>query len=141
MRVVGLGVDVVDTRRFAATLERTPGIVERIFTEREIAASGGAKRAEHPHSSEGLSHRLRTLSLAGRWAVKEAVAKVLVDTTGLEWHDCEVVSGERGEPRIEVRGTVEQAARARGIARWLVSLSHDGDMAMAVVIAGAEEVS
>lgn len=127
MRVVGLGVDVVDTKRFADTMERTPGIVNRIFTDREIEASGG--------------HRLRTLSLAGRWAVKEAVAKVLVDTTGLEWHDCEVLSGDRGEPRIEVRGSVAQAARARGIARWLVSLSHDGDMAMAVVIAGAEEAS
>lgn len=127
MRVVGLGVDVVDIRRFAATVERTPGIVARVFTEREIEVSGG--------------HRLRTLSLAGRWAVKEAVAKVLVDTTGLEWHDCEVLSGERGEPRLVMHGTVEQAARLRGIDRWLVSLSHDGDMAMAVVIAGAEEVS
>ncbi len=124
-KVVGIGVDVVDTRRFAAVIDRTPALVARVFTSREIALAGG--------------HRLRTLSLAGRWAVKEAVAKILVDTTGLEWHDCEVLTGDRGEPRIEVRGSVARAAAARGIERWLVSLSHDGDMAMAVVIAGVED--
>ncbi len=124
-RVVGIGVDIVDTRRFASVIDRTPGLVARVFTPREIELAGG--------------HRLRTLSLAGRWAVKEAVAKILVDTTGLEWHDCEVLNGVRGEPRIEVRGSVAEAAAMRGIERWLVSLSHDGDMAMAVVIAGVED--
>lgn len=64
---------------------------------------------------------------------------MLVDTTGLSWHDCEVLNGERGQPVLALSGSVEQAARARGIARWLVSLSHDGDMAIAFVVAGAEE--
>ena len=124
-RVVGIGVDLVDIRRFAAVIDRTPGLVARVFTDREIEASG--------------AHRKQVVSLAGRWAVKEAVAKVLVDTTGLSWHDCEVLSGERGEPRIVVSGTVAEAASVRGIERWLVSVSHDGDMAMAFVIAGAGE--
>lgn len=124
-RVVGVGVDIVDTRRFAAAIDRTPGLVTRVFTPREVELAGG--------------HRLRLLSLAGRWAVKEAVAKILVDTTGLAWHDCEVLNGNHGEPRIEVHGSVAQAATARGIARWLVSLSHDGDMAIAVVLAGVED--
>lgn len=106
-------------------LERSPGLAARVFTPREIDLAGG--------------HRLRVASLAGKWAVKEAVAKVLVDTTGLAWHDCEVLTGDRGEPVIEVRGTVREAARRRGIARWLVSLSHDGDMAIAFVVAGAQE--
>jgi holo-[acyl-carrier protein] synthase len=98
-----------------------------VFTEREIASAGG--------------HRLRTESLAGRWAVKEAVAKVLVDTTGLAWHDCEVLNGERGQPLLVLSGSVERAAQDRGIARWLVSLSHDGHMAIAFVVAGAEEAA
>ena len=87
-RVVGIGVDLVDTRRFAAVLERSPRLAARVFTARELELSGG--------------HRLRAESLAGRWAVKEAVAKALVDTTGLEWHDCEVLTGDRGEPVLEV---------------------------------------
>lgn len=122
-KVVGIGVDLVDTRRFARVLERSPGLVGRVFTPREVALAGG--------------HRLRATSLAGRWAVKEAVAKVLVDTAGLQWHDCEVLAGEHGEPILCVQGTVQEAARARGIATWLVSLSHDGDMAIAFVVAGA----
>ena len=124
-RVIGIGVDLVDTRRFASVLERSPGLAARVFTEQEIALAGG--------------HRLRAISLAGRWAVKEAVAKVLIDTTGCHWHDCEVLSGDRGEPVIEVTGTVAEAAQRLGIARWLVSVSHDGDMAIAFVVGAAQE--
>ena len=92
-----------------------------MFTAAEIAASGG--------------DRIRPTSLAARWAAKEAVAKVLVDTRGLAWHDCEVLVGDRGQPRIEVRGTVARAARNQGIDTWYVSLSHDGAMAVAFVVA------
>ena len=120
--VVGIGVDLVDTRRFATVIARSPRLVNRIFTAREIEQCGGS--------------RLRATSLAARWAAKEAVAKVLVDNRGLSWHDCEVITGERGEPRLEMRGTVRAAGDARGIESWLLSLSHDGDMAIAFVVAG-----
>jgi holo-[acyl-carrier protein] synthase len=119
--VVGVGVDVVDTDRFAAVIARTPGLVTRVFTAREIELSGG--------------ERIRPASLAARWAAKEAVAKVLVDNRGLSWHHCELVVGTLGEPVIEVSGTVAAAAAARGIESWLVSLSHDGHMAIAFVVA------
>jgi holo-[acyl-carrier protein] synthase len=119
--VLGVGVDVVDTRRFAGVLERSPRLVTRVFTEREIRMSGGDS--------------IRPTSLAARWAAKEAVAKVLVDNRGLSWHDCEVLNGDLGEPRLVLSGTVEAASRARGIDAWLISLSHDGDMAIAFVVA------
>jgi holo-[acyl-carrier protein] synthase len=119
--VLGVGVDVVDTRRFGAVLARSPRLVTRVFTDREIQLSGG--------------DRIRPTSLAARWAAKEAVAKVLVDNRGLSWHDCEVLNGERGEPTLELSGTVLAAAQARGIDGWRISLSHDGDMAIAFVLA------
>ena len=119
--VVGVGVDVVDTDRFAAVIARTPGLVARVFTAREIEQCGGES--------------LRPASLAARWAAKEAVAKVLVDNRGLSWHDCEVVTGPLGEPTLELSGTVADAGRGRGIGRWLLSLSHDGHMAIAFVVA------
>jgi holo-[acyl-carrier protein] synthase len=118
---VGIGVDVVDTRRFAAVIERSPRLVGRVFTPGEIEQCGG--------------DRLRTASLAARWAAKEAVAKVLVDNRGLSWHDCEVVTGELGEPRLALKGTVLAAGRSLGIDSWLLSLSHDGPMAIAFVVA------
>ena len=61
MSVVGVGVDIVHLRRFQAALARTPRLVARVFTDSEIALSGGAKP--------------RPSSLAARWAAKEAVAK------------------------------------------------------------------
>ena len=125
--VVGVGVDTVDTERFAAVIARTPGLVHRVFTEREIEQCGG--------------DRLRPASLAARWAAKEAVAKVLVTTSGLRWHDCELVVGGSGEPRLELSHTVAAAAAAIGIRRWLVSLSHDGHMAIAFVVATTDEAT
>jgi holo-[acyl-carrier protein] synthase len=118
-------VDLVDTRRFAAVITRTPGLVARVFTPREVELSGG--------------ERLRPASLAARWAAKEAVAKALVDTSGLQWHDCEVLVGGRGEPMLELRGTVAAAASGRGISSWHLSLSHDGDMAIAFVVAARSD--
>ena len=119
--VVGIGVDTVDTERFAKVIARTPGLVTRVFTPREIEQCGGES--------------IRPASLAARWAAKEAVAKVLVSTDGLRWHDCELLTGAQGEPRLEISGTVQAAAAAQGIQRWLVSLSHDGHMAIAFVAA------
>ena len=119
--MVGIGVDLVDTRRFADVLARSPGIVNRVFTQREIEQCGDG--------------RARHTSLAARWAAKEAVAKVLVDNRGLSWHDCEVVTGEHGEPRLEMHGTVLAAAVALGIGSWMLTLSHDGHMAIAFVLA------
>ena len=120
-----MGVDLVSIARFTAAVDRTPRLLTRVFTERELELSGGA--------------RPRMTSLAGRWAAKEAVAKVLVDNRGLEWHHCELLNGDRGEPILMLTGTVLAAADARGIDGWHASLSHDGAMAIAVVIASRAE--
>ena len=114
--VVGIGVDIVDIARFEAVVARTPRIVERVFAPQERA---------------GLPAR----SLAARFAAKEAVAKVLVTTHGLQWHDCRVITGEHGQPMLDIDGTVAHAASALGIDRWHLSLSHDGGHAIAYVIA------
>jgi holo-[acyl-carrier protein] synthase len=118
--IVGVGVDVVDIERFAATLDRTPGIVPRVLTDEETVAADGSA--------------LGTASLAARFAAKEAVAKVLGAPAGLAWHDCQVLRSATGRPELHVRGTVAAAAHALGIARWHVSLSHDGGVAVAQVV-------
>jgi holo-[acyl-carrier protein] synthase len=73
--------------------------------------------------------------LAARFAAKEAVAKVLGAPKGLRWHDAEIRTGPGGRPVLRVRGTVAAAAARRGITAWHVSLTHDADVASAVVIA------
>jgi holo-[acyl-carrier protein] synthase len=114
MSIVGIGVDVVDVARFAASLERTPGLRARLFTDTEAG--------------------LPVESLAARFAAKEAVAKALGAPSGLSWRDCEVVRADRGRPTLALRGTVEAAASALGVTRTHLSLAHDGGLATAYVI-------
>src|SRR5262245_39915826 len=119
--IVALGIDVVLVDRFVRALERTPLLAERLFTESErLTQTGHARTPE---------------SLAVRFAAKEAVAKALGVPTGLHWHDCEIVTDPDGRPWLTVSGTVAAAAAERGIARWHLSLSHDGGIASAVVVA------
>jgi len=122
--IVAIGMDVVLVERFTAALARTPLISDRVFTEAEkVTASGNPRSAE---------------SLAARFAAKEAVAKALGAPGNLSWHDCEIVSDPDGRPWLTVAGTVADAAAERGITRWHVSLSHDGGIAGAVVIAESD---
>jgi holo-[acyl-carrier protein] synthase len=115
--VVGVGVDMVEVSRITALSERHPSFIERILTPRERALA------------------LTPSSIAGRWAAKEAVIKVLVDSRGLAWHECEVLKGAHGEPILEFSGAAAQAARDRGIDTWHASISHDGGMVIAMVVA------
>jgi holo-[acyl-carrier protein] synthase len=121
--IVSVGMDVVLVERFAAALARTPMLLDRLFTTSErLSAKGRPRPAE---------------SLAARFAAKEAVAKALGAPRGLAWHDCEIVPDEAGQPWLAVSGTVAEAANERGITRWHLSLSHDGGIASAMVVAEA----
>jgi holo-[acyl-carrier protein] synthase len=119
--IVAVGIDVVLVDRFARALERTPLLAVRLFTEDErVTVSGNPRSAE---------------SLAARFAAKEAVAKALGAPAGMLWHDCEVVSDPDGRPWLTVSGTVAAVAAERGVKRWHLSLSHDGGIASAMVVA------
>jgi holo-[acyl-carrier protein] synthase len=127
--IVAVGIDVVLVDRFTRALARTPLLADRLFTEAERSTNSGNPRAPE--------------SLAARFAAKEAVAKALGAPRGLRWHDCEVVTDPDGRPWLTVSGTVAGAAAERGITRWHLSLSHDGGIASAMVVAErtAEEAS
>ena len=66
---------------------------------------------------------------------QEAVAKALGAPAGLSWQDCEILLGDRGKPYLEVSGTVLKESQRQGITNWHLSLSHDGNIATAFVIA------
>ncbi len=121
--IVAVGIDVVLVDRFARALERTPLLADRLFTDGERMTVSG-----NPRSAE---------SLAARFAAKEAVAKALGAPAGLRWHDCEIVADPDGRPWLTVSGTVAAVAAERGVNRWHLSLSHDGGIASAMVVAEA----
>jgi holo-[acyl-carrier protein] synthase len=113
--IVGLGVDLVDVARFEAKLEATPALAERLFTPGELGAS--------------------TESLAGYWAAKEALIKAIGNPTGLSFQDVSVFKDALGKPGLQVSGATEKRATELGITSWHLSISHDGQMAVAVVVA------
>jgi holo-[acyl-carrier protein] synthase len=113
--IVGVGIDVVDVERFGQALERTPALRQRLFTETE--------------RSLGMA------SLAARFAAKEALAKSLGAPDGMRWLDATVVQDGKGQPSLQVSGTVAARAEHLGVASFHLSLSHDAGIASAVVIA------
>jgi holo-[acyl-carrier protein] synthase len=128
LRILAHGVDVVDLAEFERLLVAPKGeYAKRCFTRNEI-------------DKVGVGHR-RTERLAARFAAKEAVLKALGTgwVTGISWKDIEVHSAPNGAPSIKVYGEVERLAREKGIARFLVSLSHSNTVAMASVIGIGDE--
>jgi holo-[acyl-carrier protein] synthase len=119
--IIGVGIDVVPVERFAAVLERTPALEARLFTDAELTTDTGGRRTHE--------------SLAARFAAKEALAKALGAPGGMLWTDAEIVTDPYGRPHVDVRGTVAARAKELGVTRWHVSLSHDGGIASATVIA------
>lgn len=122
--IVGIGIDIVGISRFAGMIERRPGVIDRLFTQRESSHVDGSLRSP--------------ASLAARFAAKEAIAKALGAPAGLAWHDCEVLVDQSGRPEVHLRGTVADASSARGIARWHLTMTHDADSAIAQAIAEAD---
>ena len=113
--IVGVGIDVVDLARLGDRLDRSPALRERVFTERE--------------------RDLPLRSLAARFAAKEAVGKALCTPGDLPWQEAEVTKGEHGQPILEITGAVAARAEALGVTRLHLSLSHDGGIATALIIA------
>ena len=120
MELVSLGTDVVDLDRFRLALKRTPGMVDRVFTEGERAY---ALRKNDP-----------TERLAARFAVKEATMKALgVGLGAFKFHDVEVIKARSGEPSLRLEGAAADLAARRGITGWMVSITHSDLIALAVV--------
>ena len=107
----GIGIDVVDIERFEESINRTPGLVEKLFTPAE---------REKPLAS-----------LAARFAAKEALYKALSPAHGLAWHEAEVINCENGKPAFLFRGGIADLVDG---AQVHLSLSHDGGIASAMVV-------
>jgi holo-[acyl-carrier protein] synthase len=114
MPIAGHGIDIVETSRIRKLVEQHgQHFLDRVFTQREqdYCALNPKRYFEH---------------LAGRFAAKEAVLKVIGTgwRGGIAWTDVEVVKELSGQPRIELTGECLRIAAEIGITRWHVSISH-----------------
>ena len=119
----GLGVDVISVERIADAVERHGDrFLERCFRPGEIAL---ARRRGQAGAQ----------ALAGRWAAKEAYVKAVGVGAGVfGYRDVEVVSGGDGAPKLKLHGAAAEALSALGGERVMLSLSHERDTAVAVVV-------
>lgn len=130
--ILGTGIDVVDCARFAELL-REPGTAfeARTFTVAERALS-------HARPS-GVPE----MHLAARYAAKEATLKALSQSLApsplpralADLTEIEVVCDDDHRPSLALRGRMRALAEDAGVTRLHLSMSHDGGIATAIVIA------
>lgn len=125
MAIVGLGLDLVQIERLREFLERRgERALQRLFTTGERAYCE-RRRAT------------RFSSYAGRFAVKEAVMKLLGTgwARGVRWVDIEVQRAPGRAPEVVLHGATARIAQSKGIARIHVTITHDAGLAAAVAVA------
>ena len=97
--------------------------LHRIYTDHEIESCRG-------------SDEVRDRGLAARFAAKEALLKALrVGDVAVDWREVEVRRTLGGWPELALHGELARLAVASGLLETSVSLTHDDDLAMAVVVA------
>ena len=112
-----LGIDIIKVERIARALRRFGDrFGKRVLTE-----------------SEQRYVRNRPENFAGRWAAKEAVSKVLgLGVRGVGWTEIEIVRLPTGAPTVRLHGRALARAEQLGMGRIAVSISHEGDYAVAI---------
>lgn len=118
--MLATGVDMIEVERIKQGITRHgQRFLDRFFTAQEQSYCQG-----------------RAASLAGRFAVKEAVSKALGTGIGdMNWTDIEVVCNARGKPGLVLHNKAQEIAAAQNLHHWSISLSHTQSLAIAVVIA------
>lgn len=124
MKIIAHGIDLVDFPRIENLIDRhRERFLDRVFTERE--------------QNDAAVIKNRVEKLAGRFAAKEAVLKLL--GTGwrgkIAWTDIEIVNNPLGQPIVEITGEVKNIAQQAGIEQITLSITHTANFAIASVVA------
>ncbi len=121
--VVGIGTDLIEIARIQQSVARFGDrFLRRVFTPGEIDYCQRKKNAAE--------------SFAARFAAKEAGAKALGTgiSQGISWLELEVARQHGGRPTLHLTGRAAQRARQLGVATVSLSLTHNKDIALAVVV-------
>jgi holo-[acyl-carrier protein] synthase len=119
-----IGIDLVDIDRIISVLDRFPSrFRERVLTEAEARYCG-----------------TKVDRIAGRWAAKEAISKVLgLGVRGVGWREIEILPNWAGAPQVRLHARAAARAAALELEDVTVSISHERKMATAVAIAHVRE--
>ena len=124
MQKIYHGIDMVECSRMEQLAQRhKQRFFDRVFTKAELAYCNKYQKSyEH---------------LAGRFAVKEAVMKILGTgwSDGISWQDIETRNTATGKPEVFLYNKASQIANQMGIGEIAISITHTGDLAMASAVA------
>lgn len=114
-----LGVDIVPVERIARLIARQDGALDQILAPSERG---------RPHTAE---------SIAGRFAMKEAVGKLLGTgfAHGVQPSDIALCKDQLGKPHVQLTGAAEARASTLGISHISVSISHSAGLALCIAAA------
>jgi len=124
MEIIAHGIDLVDFPRIEEMVkEHDKRFLDRVFTTAEQAYAD--------------SNKNRIEKLAGRFAAKEAVLKLV--GTGwrgkIAWTDIEIINNPAGQPLVTVSGEVKKLVDKLGIKQISVSITHTANFAIASAVA------
>lgn len=127
MPIVAHGIDLIECERIAKIWREHPDrFLGRVLTPAERAYCE--------------KHKDPVPRIAGRFAAKEAVLKVL--GTGwrgqIAWTDIEITNDSAGQPHVTLSGHCREVARQLGITKILLSITHTEKHAAASAIGIAE---
>ena len=120
--ILGLGLDLVSIPRIQKSIERFGAhFLERILTPEELKLLPNGREATYA---------------AGRFAAKEAAVKALGTgfSQGVSIKDLEILAQPNGQPQLYFRGEALRRTLEQGVRRISVSISHEQELAVAVVI-------
>ena len=124
MNVINLGIDLIECQRIRDLWSRHGDrVTDRLLTPAELEYVRRYVADVVPR-------------LAGRFAAKEAILKVL--GTGwrgqIAWRDMEILNDSAGRPYVTLTGECQRVAESLGIARVLISITHTENYAAATAI-------
>ena len=132
--ILGIGVDIVEIKHFRSVLKKTPAVLKRVFTKKEISIGeklSGAKRYEY---------------YAKRFAAKEAISKACGTGIGnaLSWQDIEISNLLSGKPVATLsQKATKQLKKSFKVRKFqlLLSLSDEKSYATAFAILGKGNIT
>jgi holo-[acyl-carrier protein] synthase len=120
---IAVGIDLVSQDEITEALPRGDSYLRRVYTDEELDVCGDNPKL-----------------LAACFAAKEATMKALLRTDQpVPWRSIALRMTQGAPPSLELTGAAASLARARGVSRLSVSVSHRGDSAAAIVLASTED--
>lgn len=130
--IYGVGTDICDVRRIAATLARRgERFAEKVLGPHEIEVF---RQRRAKVEARGVSY------LATRFSAKEAFSKAigLGLRLPMSWRDCEIVKATSGKPQIRLHGALAEWFEARQL-KAHVSVTDETDYAASFVVVETRE--